>query len=640
MNFFEQQKQARKESKVLWVLFLVAVVAIIVAVNLAALAGYEIYSAQNQSDYSTYGNFDNTYSSGEPTHTEKVILTCSLATLITIAIIFLGSIFKTSALRFGGGGYVAKSLGGRRIEMDTTDPQEKRLVNVVEEMAIASGTNVPSIWVMDHESGINAFAAGYAPSEAAVCVSQGCLNELTRDELQGVIAHEFSHIFNGDMRANIRMLGLLHGILVIGLTGYWAVRVLGHSRPRSSSSSSGNKRDNAAAVLLAVMVVGVLLIIIGYIGVFFGRVIKASLSRTREYLADASAVQFTRNPNGIAGALAKIHHGSGSRLESTSREQFSHFFFADGVGFFLPFFETHPPLPKRLERILPNWEQVFEKDKGKPAESAPPLQKMANHPSGRTLDSIGRTAWDQVAYAKELLDGMPSLIHKLSAVPQGAKLLMVGLLNVEHAAIPAALAGLAAEFPSEALKDAHQRLRDMGEKSWFPVANMCMPSIQRLGAADRKAFSDLCSDIVQMDGTTTTFEASILSILQRSLATPNQKRKVSHASLSQVRSQLFSLAAILASETSSDEQACYQAFRKGLDHANLPGYIPEHLPQVTVEAMPQLLRVLAQTSPEIKEVTMSLLVEVVKADGQATDKEKEILRTVAATLECPIPPFV
>jgi Zn-dependent protease with chaperone function len=147
-------------------------------------------------------------------------------------IIFLGSLFKTSALRFGGGGYVAKSLGGRRIEMDTTDPQEKRLVNVVEEMAIASGTNVPSIWVMDRESSINAFAAGYAPSEAAICVSQGCLNELTRDELQGVVAHEFSHIFNGDMRANIRMLGLLHGILVIGLTGYWAVRVLGHSRPR------------------------------------------------------------------------------------------------------------------------------------------------------------------------------------------------------------------------------------------------------------------------------------------------------------------------------------------------------------------------------------------------------------------------
>ncbi len=639
MNFFEQQKQARKESKVLWGLFLMAVVAIIVAVNLAAVIGLEIYSAQNHSEYSSYGNFDNSYSSGEPTHTEKVLLTCSLATLITLAIVFLGSLFKTSALRLGGGGYVAKALGGRRIEMDTTDPQEKRLVNVVEEMAIASGTNVPSIWVMDHESGINAFAAGYAPSEAAVCVSQGCLNELTRDELQGVVAHEFSHIFNGDMRANIRMLGLLHGILVIGLTGYWAVRLLGHSRPRSSSSSN-NKRDNAAAVLLAVMIVGVLLIIIGYIGVFFGRLIKASLSRTREYLADASAVQFTRNPNGIAGALAKIHHGSGSVLGSSSREQFSHFFFADGVGFFMPFFETHPPLPKRLSRILPNWEQVFEKDKIKPAPSAPPLQKMANHPSGRVLDSIGRTAWDQVAYAKELLDGMPSLIHKLSAVPQGAKLLMVALLNVEHAALPAALGGLAAEFPSEALKDAHQRLRDMGEKNWFPVANLCMPAIQRLSASDRKAFSELCNDIVHMDGKTTTFEASILSILQRSLATPNQKRKVSHASLSQVRPQLFSLAAILASETSSDEQACYDAFRKGLEHAHLPGYIPERLPQVTAEALPQLLRRLAQTSPEIKEVTMSLLVEVIKADGKATDKEKEILRTVAATLECPLPPFI
>lgn len=633
MNFFEQQKQARSQSKMLWVLFLLAVVAILVAVNFAGWVGYEAF--KNHSHESS-GYYDHSYShSYSGSRDGEYIAVFALTTLTTLLVILLGSLFKTASLRSGGGASVAKSLGARRVEMDTTEPAEKRLVNVVEEMAIASGSNVPSIWILDQDPCINAFAAGYAPSEAAVCVSQGCLTELTRDELQGVIAHEFSHIFNGDMRANIRMLGVLHGILVIGLTGYWAVRILGHSSPRSRSS---NKKDNAGAVLLAILIVGILLIFIGWVGVFFGRLIKASLSRTREYLADASAVQFTRNPSGIAGALAKIHLSAGSKLSSSNREEFSHFFFADGVGFHMPFFETHPPLPARLDRILPNWSQVFQKDKLKSAPDVPPLTQVVRKRT-KTMDEIGQTAVEQIAYAKQLLDGLPAIIHKLSAVPQGAKLLIVALLTVEHGSLPAGVAAYAAEYPVDALADARQRLKDAGQSNWLPVANMCMPAIQNLKMDDRKAFLQTCSDIVNLDGNTTTFEASILSLLERSLASSAQKRRVSHNDVQKVRSQIFSLAAIMAAETSDDETQCYEAFRRGLQHANLPGYIPERLPEVSPEALPGLLKPLSQSSLEIKETTMSVLVEVMKADGKISPIEREILRTVAVTLECPLPPL-
>jgi len=214
--------------------------------------------------------------------------------IATIAVISLASLFKTASLK-AGGGKVARELGGTLVEADTRDLKRRRLRNVVEEIALASGVPVPEIYVLEQESGINAFAAGFTPADAAVAVTRGALEKLNRDELQGVIAHEFSHIMNGDMRINIRLMGALFGILLLALIGR---RVLMHSHLAGRSS-----RDKNGAIVL---VIAIGLTAVGYIGLFFGRWIKAAVSRQREYLADASAVQFTRDPNGIGGALKKI----------------------------------------------------------------------------------------------------------------------------------------------------------------------------------------------------------------------------------------------------------------------------------------------------------------------------------------------
>ena len=233
-------------------------------------------------------------------------------------------------------------MGGVPIASDTTDFNLRRLRNVVEEIAIASGVPVPKIYVLEHEAAINAFAAGYSPSDAVIAVTRGALDRLNRDELQGVIAHEFSHVLNGDMRLNIRLMGVLFGILMIGLIGR---KILEHGR-------FGGRNKGAGAILVAALVA----MIVGYVGLFFGRMIKAGVSRQRERLADASAVQFTRQTTGLAGALKKIGGlDEGSRLnERSNAEEVSHMLFGDGVGF-RGLFATHPPLVERIQELEPQF---------------------------------------------------------------------------------------------------------------------------------------------------------------------------------------------------------------------------------------------------------------------------------------------
>ncbi|MDQ3160884.1 MAG: M48 family metallopeptidase, partial [Pseudomonadota bacterium] len=311
MNFFEHQAAARRTSSRLVILFGLAVVGIVLAVDLAA--------------YAATGSLE----------------MLAFTTLATIAVIALGSMYRIASLR-GGGEPVALQMGGVPVPENTTDLNLRRLRNVVEEIAIASGVPVPKIYVLEHEAAINAFAAGYSPSDAVVAVTRGALDKLNRDELQGVIAHEFSHILNGDMRLNIRLIGVLFGILMIGLIGR---KMLIHG-PFSGRSKGGGAMLAAALVAL----------IVGYVGLFFGRMIKAGVSRTRETLADASAVQFTRQSQGLAGALKKIGGlQEGARLnDRANAEEVSHMLFGDGVGF-SGMFSTHPPLLKRIQALEPGF---------------------------------------------------------------------------------------------------------------------------------------------------------------------------------------------------------------------------------------------------------------------------------------------
>lgn len=338
MDFFAHQERARRKTGWLVAYFVLAVLGIIVTI-------YGVFAA-----VILYGESRGGSLAGPSGFWNPELF--SLVAVGTLVIIGLGSMYKIALLSRGGEA-VATALGGRPVLPSTRALPEKILLNVVEEMALAAGTPVPPVYLLDHEAAINAFAAGTTPQNAVIGVTRGAIENLKRDELQGVIAHEFSHILNGDMRLNLRLMGILHGILVIALIGYFLMRT--GSRRVYLSSSSGKKGGNPLPLI------GLCLYIIGYIGVFFGHLIKSAVSRQREFLADSSAVQFTRYPDGIAGALKKIGGlDSGSRLQAARAEEASHMYFGNGLSAsFLNLLATHPPLSERIRRIQPDFNGVF-----------------------------------------------------------------------------------------------------------------------------------------------------------------------------------------------------------------------------------------------------------------------------------------
>src|SRR3954466_11848908 len=336
-DFFQRQSDARRNTKWLVVMFTLAVIGIVGTTMFATALATGAMQERQSYRGGRYGRrsfpWESTIMSG----------------VAALGLIAGGSLFKIAQLS-GGGTVVAERLGGRRVYPNTTDPTERRLLNVVEEMALASGVPVPAVFLLSEEMGINAFAAGHTPSDCVIGVTRGTAQQLTRDQLQGVVAHDFSHILNGDMRLDLRLMGVLYGILLMGLTGRELLRWGAFSGGRSSNS----RRDNSGLYLLAI---GLTFMVVGFLGMLFGNLIKAAVSRQREFLADASAVQFTRNPEGIAGALKRIGAAVfGSKLISPRVAEASHMFFAEG---FASLFATHPPLETRIRAIDPDWDGQY-----------------------------------------------------------------------------------------------------------------------------------------------------------------------------------------------------------------------------------------------------------------------------------------
>src|ERR1039457_5535725 len=512
MDFFAQQDKTRRKTKLLVFYFILAVAAIVVA---CYFVGLIIFSAAQ-----SHHHYDE-----QP---QLVLWNAKLffgVTVGVLAVIVIGSAYKTNQLA-GGGGSVATLMGGRLVNSNTTDPDERKLLNVVEEMAIASGVPVPQVYVLDEERAINAFAAGHTTRDAAIGVTRGCIQMLSRDQLQGFIGHEFSHILNGDMRLNLRLIGVIFGLLCIATIG----RVLLSARSRSS-------RDNNA-----LPIIGLALLALGAIGVFFGRLIQAAVSRQREFLADASAVQFTRNPGGLSGALQKIgRYSFGSRLESEHAPDLCHMFFGNGLG--EPFFgimATHPSIPDRVRAIDPAWDGKFPLLDEKQIEvvkraaiselehtpkplpdifktvlggaiiasgsaSTPPVIR-----SRSVMPNLGNPTPLHLKYAGQLRDSLPDSVKAAAREPLDAVALIYAmLLSPDPALRDAQLAGLAqrvepavhqktaALYPDVSTAATHARL---------PIVNLALGALRQLIAEQFSRFSQTLQWLIESDGKVEVFE--------------------------------------------------------------------------------------------------------------------------------------
>ncbi|WP_341936352.1 M48 family metallopeptidase [Marinimicrobium sp. C2-29] len=636
MDFFEHQELARRATRRLVLLMALAVLALI-ALTTVLFAVVTVSFGATDTVSLSQGNLWTTL-------TERVgwQTLAWISALIGLGVLG-GSLFKWLQLR-GGGRAVAESLGGQLIPGNTQQYEQRRLLNIVEEMAIASGMPVPPVYLLD-EPGINAFAAGHGPHDAVIGITRGSLEQLNRDELQGVIAHEFSHILHGDMRLNLRLVAILNGILIIGLLGYMLMRGgVGYSVSR-------RRRDGRIALL------GLGLVVLGFVGTFFGRWIKAAVSRQREFLADASAVQYTRNPSGIGGALQKIGgaHG-GSKMQASDAEEFSHMYFSEGGTSALSgLMATHPPLEQRIKRVMPQWDGEFptgepDNTDGLESGSEPPESQSSQRPDAQTIATAviagasiaqGDIQPEQLEQARQLLKDIPESLREAARDPFAARGVLLGLLLAEDESLQQAqwqeLAEVLEPKALEALKPIILESQRLPETERLPAIELAMPALKELSTEQRRDYLKALDGVIRADDKVNLREWILYRIALHNLgqtATGRQRLKLQHCR-DETR-LLLSIAAMSGARASAD--AAHKAFEAGCQSLEQQW---ELMPssQISLAQMDRALDRLTQLRPLEKPLLLKALKLCFEEDERITPTEAELYRAVADALDCPTPPL-
>jgi Zn-dependent protease with chaperone function len=639
MDFFAQQARVRSSSRRLVVLFALAVVAIVAAIDAVVWLVLGHHPAN-----------------GEPARSNLPLLLGS--SLAVVAGIGLSSLFRIRSLS-GGGRTVAERVGAVVVPTNARDPALRQLRNVIEEVAIAAGVPVPDIYLLADELGINAFAAGYSASDAAVCVTRGCLDQLTRDELQGVIAHEFSHVLNGDMRLNIRLMGLLFGILVVGIAGR---RVIESNAERSS------RRDGAGQIVL----IGLALIGIGYIGYFFARLIQAAVSRSREMLADASAVQFTRQTAGIAGALKKIAAlGLASRLQMANRQEVAHMLFG-AAGRSSELFATHPPLLQRIRALEPGFREeelirirtamlrVATQATASPLLASAPAPAMSPVHAGvipgmaiplvvpalltGALASAGTPARGQFQRAAALHRALPTRLREAAQQPESALAVVLALAASAAEPQPAQRRIIVDAFGDDvqrAVQDVAADLASLPPGSRLPLASLAFPALKCLPAGRQQTLLVTLDAVVNADGRVDLGEYCLARLLRLQLLEAQRPRSAPIDGVKKLpacRDSVALVCAIVAAGGCSDEAGARRVWLMAMQHA-FPGEAIEWTPPPAAWQAPfeRALDDLDDLLPIAKELVIQALVAAINADDLVSVEEAELLRVICASLHCPVP---
>jgi Zn-dependent protease with chaperone function len=627
-EFFAQQHLARRNSAAMVLLFVLSLAAIVLAVDLVVGALYRWLA--------------------EAPVPPKVY---AIGALVTLGLVTVVSLVNVARLA-GGGEKVARMVGARAVPAATQNPLERRLLNIVEEMAIASGVRLPQVFVMDREDAINAFAAGWNVSGSVVAVTRGALERLTRDELQAVIGHEFSHILNGDMALNIRMLGVLAGIVAIGSVGGFVMRLAGEADDIRSAAPA--------------FAVGLALFVVGYVGLFFARLIKAAVSREREYLADASSVQFTRNPEGIAGALDQIAASqAGSLIGSRYAEELSHLFFGASVKLrFAGLFDTHPPLAERIRRVHPGFDAADYRRR-RAAGAAPATQSKAElapaPPSGRRGADAG-SAWGRspaqsaglvgslertkVDYAARLIAALPGGLRERLAESENACGVVIALLLAPkddvmqqqlEAMKAAGFAGLAQRAAAAA-----PLARELPLVAHLPVLDLALPAVKSSHDIARKELIAALEVVINADRRVSLHEFVVLCLVRQQLAAPERRQAASRRLAELAADAAVVLSVVAHAGTRADAagaraEALQAAMAAGAKEMGLSLQLVD---AVTLERAGAALDSLKALAPLQKALLVKGLFAAVTADGAIRVSEAELMRLVGAALDCPLPPLL
>lgn len=651
MDFFERQRTARRSTVRLGLLFGAAVVVITLALYLGGLLFLRLVGVAPDS----------------PWWWRPMWLLGSILSIILLC--GTSTWFMLRQLRQQGGVALANLIGARPVHYARATPDERMLLNVVQEMAIASSLPVPWVYVLDNEPGINAFAAGYTPDDAILAVTSGALQLLNREELQGVVAHEFSHILYGDMRINTWLLGVLSGLRLLSSVGAWLLSLptrLTQDRDAGLGCtlvlgigfvllitglilylSGAYAASKWTVAWLLLVPLGLIILIVGGLGFIFGRLIQRAVARQREYLADAAAVQFTRLPRGLARALIKIEkNASGGRILAPAAAQASHFFFADPHAslFETPLLATHPPLTERRNRLLQHAPSVA-------AETLRTFTTSTSQVDADTvLASVGTPTAKHLAFGHATIERLPPDVYAATQHPVQAAAIVYGLLLDAEVTMRSQQATLLEDNAPSNVQAALVRLQpqidDLPPEARLPLLELLVPALRRLAVKDRRRLRENVRNLAAADQTLTLFEFALSELLAYWLRRAEQQHVPDEETvlrdLSVLRPECGTLLSALAHvghENASDAQ---RAFEVGCL------YLPDDIPRpallpadaVTYADLRTALERLQHGSLSVRGLVLSACVHCVLADGQVAVDEAELLRVVAVLLNCPIPPFL
>jgi Zn-dependent protease with chaperone function len=630
LDFFEQQERARRNSRWLVVWYVLAVL-IVIASYCAVAALVYAFGALWAGAFPSYG---------------AALKGVPPGLYLGVAGVVGGFILAVSAYRMwqlsDGGTAIADLLGARYVEPGKCTPAERRLLNVVEEMAIASGISVPPVYVLERDDGINALVAGYSPHEAVIIVTQGAVQKLSRDELQGVMGHEFSHILNGDMALSLRLVGVLAGLTWMA---DYAERVIFEAAWRNRDLAREERGTGAFDALLAALIA-----FIGFPGTVAADAIKAAISRERELLADAASVQFTRNPDGIAGALDSILAlRATTMLRALHCELFSHMFFAPAVGRWWGF-PTHPPILERIRRAHPRFrrDEYRSRRHGTRREvavidgSGQVVKNLRMDSAVAMIASVGRPAVEHVDYATRLLARLPSRLHEALHRAAEAESAMFALaLNADAAAREAELQALAAKRGSQArakVLELHVYVGALARHHMLTLADLAVPAIKEQRQALRDAFLADLGAMVEADRRMTLREFVLLTLLRQRLREgAGQPIRTQYRRIHEVAADAHAVLSLLALTGQAGAQT---AFEKGAAVLKLGWSAPLGRETLDSAKVSQSLERLRHLAPLAKPAILKACVAVAAADGVFRLAEAELVRTIAATLDCPVPPVL
>jgi Zn-dependent protease with chaperone function len=618
LDFFAQQDEARRRSRWLVAWYALALLFTVASYCLVAALGYYVLAK----------------------FTGALPLPVPLELHLWVGGTVGGFILVVSLYRMwqlgDGGPAVAELLGARYVEPGKCTPPERRLVNVVEEMAIASGIAVPPVYLLDYDDAINALVAGFSPHEAVIIVTRGAAQKLSRDELQGLMGHEFSHILNGDMALNVRLVGFLAGLTWLA---DYSERVI----YEAAWLNQGLKPEERGGAVLPALVAG-LVAFIGFPGTFAADFIKAAIARQREMLADAASLQFTRNPDGIAGALDSILAlRANTMVRALHGELFSHMFFAPAVARWWSW-PTHPPLLERIARVHPRFrrDEYRERRHGTRREvavidgSGSVVKNLKLGAAPQVLASVGKPAAEHVDHAQRLLERLPSRLREALHRAEEAELAMFALAATGEAE----LALLEARRPGARAKllELQAYVGGLKREHMLTLAELAVPAIKEQRQTLRDAFLADLGALMEADRRMTLSEFVLLTLLRQRLREgAGQPIRTQFRRVDDVAADAHVVVSLVALAAQADSAA---AFRKGAAVLEFGWRAPLAREQLSTASVGRSLERLRHLSPFAKPAILKACVETAAADGSFRLAEAELVRMVAATLDCPVPPVL